>query len=152
MAEYSNNALQEIAPNETVIFTESPVPCERGFVRHRDETGNFLLSGYVPVKNGCRATAALYLVMFGANISVPDGETVDTISLAITIDGATIPASTMSVTPAAANDPFSVSTAVNVQIWRGCCETIAVKNISTIPINVSNANIIITRPDMTVTY
>ena len=94
MAEYSNNSQQNVNPNETVVFTESPVPCTRGFVRHRDGTGNFLLSGYVPVKNGCRAQSALYLINVGANIAIPTGETVpdNGISLAISIDGAIIPA------------------------------------------------------------
>lgn len=153
MAEYSSGSVvQTVAPNETVIFTESPVPCERGFVRHRDDSGNFLLSGYVPCKGGCRANSALYMVDFGANIAVPTGETVDSISLALTIDGATIPASVMTVTPAAVEEFFNVSRAINVQVWRGCCETVAVKNTSDIPILVSGANIIFARPDMSVTY
>lgn len=154
MAEYSFASQQTVNPNETVIFTESPVPCTRGFVRHRDGTGNFLLSGYVPVKNGCRAQSALYLIDFGANIAVPTGQTVPTegISLAITIDGATIPASTMIVTPADVENFFNVSCAVNAQIWRGCCESVSVKNTSSIPISVQNANIVITRPDLAVTY
>lgn len=153
MAEYSSGSVvQTVAPNETVIFTESPVPCERGFVRHRDDSGNFLLSGYVPCKGGCRANSALYMVDFGANIAVPTGETVDSISLALTIDGATIPASVMTVTPAAVEEFFNISRAINVQVWRGCCETVAVKNTSDIPILVSGANIIFARPDMSVTY
>lgn len=79
MAEYSNNAVQTVAPGETIIFTETPVPCRRGFVRHRDDTGNFLLSGYVPNNNGCpcrREKSAYYLVDFGANIAIPTGGTV----------------------------------------------------------------------------
>ena len=152
MAEYSASLEQTVNPGESVIFTESPVPCTRGFVRHRDETGNFLLSGYVPCKNGCRANSAIYLVDFGANIAVPTGETVDSISLAITIDGATIPASTMTVTPAAVEEFFNVSRAINAQIWRGCCESVSVRNVSSIPILVESANIIFSRPDMSVTY
>lgn len=154
MAEYSSAVVQTVNPNETVIFTESPVPCTRGFVRHRDGSCNFLLSGYVPYKNGCRAQAALYLVDFGANIAVPTGQTIpdDGISLAITIDGSTIPASTMIVTPAAVEEFFNVSRAINAQIWRGCCESVAVQNTSSIPILVSAANIIFSRPDMDVTY
>lgn len=152
MAEYSASLEQTVNPGESVIFTESPVPCNRGFVRHRDETGNFLLSGFVPCKNGCRANSAIYLVDFGANIAVPTGETVDSISLAITIDGATIPASTMTVTPAAVEEFFNVSRAINAQIWRGCCESVSVRNVSSIPILVESANIIFSRPDMSVTY
>ncbi len=152
MAEYSANAVQTVNPGETIVFTETPVPCTRGFVRHREDTGNFLLSGYVPgVNRGCccnRVNSANYLVDFGANIAIPTGGTAGAISVAIQIDGSTISSSTMTVTPAAAEEFFNVSRAVNAQIWRGCCETISVKNVSDQPILVQNANIIITRPDL----
>lgn len=153
MAEYSANALQTINPGETVVFTESPVPCNRGFVRHRDGTGNFLLSGWVPRKNcGCHAKSARYLVDFGANIAIPEGGTVDAISVAITIDGSTIPASTMIVTPAATEEFFNISRAINADIWNGCCETLAIRNTSDQPILMQNANVIFDRPDLAVTY
>lgn len=153
MAEYSANAVQTVNPGETVVFTESPVPCKRGFVRHRDDTGNFLLSGWVPRKScGCKADSALYLIDFGANISIPTGGTVEAISVAFTIDGATIPSSTMIVTPAALNEYFNVSAAVNASIWNGCCESFAVRNTSSQPIQIQNANIIFTRPDLAITY
>jgi len=48
-----------------------------------------------------RARSAQYLVDFGANIAIPTGGTVGSIQLSITIDGSTIPSSTMIVTPAA---------------------------------------------------
>lgn len=152
MAEYSANAVQTVNPGETIIFTESPVPCNRGFVRHRDDTGNFLLSGYVPNTYNCyccnRNKSANYLIDFGANIAIPTGGTAGEISVAIQIDGSTIPSSTMTVTPAAVEEFFNVSRAINAQIWRGCCETIAIRNVSDQPILVQNANIIITRPDL----
>lgn len=153
MAEYSANALQTINPGETVVFTESPVPCNRGFVRHRDGTGNFLLSGWVPRKNcGCANRSARYLVDFGANIAIPAGGTVEPISVAITIDGSTLPASTMIVTPAADEEFLNISRAINADIWSGCCETLAVRNMSSQPILMQNANIILDRPDLAVTY
>ena len=152
MAEYSANAVQTVNPGETIVFTESPVPCARGFVRHRDDTGNFLLSGYIPYTGGCgccnRVNSANYLIDFGANIAIPTGGTTGAISVAITIDGNTIPASTMIVTPAAVEEYFNVSRAINAQIWRGCCETVAIRNTSDQPILVQNANVIITRPDL----
>ena len=109
MAEFSANAQQVVNPGETVIFTETPVPCRRGLIRHRDDTGNFLLVGFVPKQFGCRCNRqqeAQYLVDFGANIAIPTGGTVGAISLAITMDGATLPASNMIVTPAAGS--FSI--------------------------------------------
>lgn len=153
MAEYSANATQVVNPGETVVFTDSPDPCNRGLVRHRDGTGNFLLSGWTPRKTcGCKSKSANYLVDFGANISVPTGGTVEAISIAITIDGATIPASNMTVTPAAVEEYFNVSRAINADIWNGCCESVSVRNTSEQPIQVQNANIIFSRPDLSVTY
>ena len=148
MAEFSNNDLQTVNPGESVVFTNNPVPCERSFVRHRDDTGNFQLSGWTPVYSGCncgcRKRNAVYLVDFGANVAIPTGETVGEISLAITIDGTTIPSSQMIVTPAAVEQFFNVS--------RACgCQTVTVRNTSNIPILVQNANIIFSRPDLAVT-
>lgn len=153
MAEFSANALQTVNPGETVIFTESPVPCRRGLIRHRDDTGNFLLVGYIPRQYGCRCNKeANYLVDFGANIAIPTDGTVGAISLAITMDGATLPASNMIVTPAAVEEFFNVSRAINAAVFGGCCESLSVRNTSDQPILVQNANIIISRPDLAVTY
>ena len=156
MAEYSANALQTVNPGETVVFTESPDPCQRGLVRHRDGTGTFLLSGWTPNRGGCCCkntnSSADYLIDFGANIAVPTGSTVGAISVALVIDGATVPASQMIVTPAAVEEFFNVSRAINVKVWNGCCESVAIRNTSDIPILVQNANVIFSRPDLSVTY
>lgn len=156
MAEYSANAVQTVNPGETIVFTDSPEPCTRGFIRHRDGTGNFLLSGWLPRRFGCpcanRNRSASYMVDFGANIAVPTGGTADSISVALTIDGATIPSSTMIVTPTAVEEFFNVSRAIDVDVWNGCCETVAIRNISDQPILVQNANVLITRPDLNITY
>lgn len=154
VAEYSSNQLQVVNPGETVIFTESPIPCRRGLIRHRDDTGNFLLVGYVPRQYGCRCNRqqdANYLVDFGANIAIPTDGTVEAISVALTVDGATVPASNMIITPAAVEQFFNVSRAINVAVFGGCCESLAVRNTSSQPILVQNANIIISRPDLAVT-
>lgn len=147
MAEYSANAAQVVNPGESVVFTESPVPCRRGLIRHRDRSGNFLLSG--AIQNGFRSCCARqsvdYLIGFGANISIPEGGTAGPISLAIAIDGSTEPETTMTVTPAATEDPFNVSRTTNVPIWIGCCETVSIRNVSDQPITVANANITIVR-------
>lgn len=156
MAEYSANALQTVNPGETVTFTETEVPCQRGFVKHREGSGDFLLSGWVPNTGcGCRCnqqSSAIYDVGFGANIAVPTGETVGAISVAVAINGTTIPTSTMIVTPAAVEEFFNVSTNKAVPIWNGCCQTVSIRNTSEIPILVQNANITFSRPDLAVTY
>lgn len=156
MAEYGANALQTVNPGESVVFTTIVIPCNRGFIRFRPDTGNFLLSGWIPNnQNGCncrRNRSANYLADFGANIAVPTGETVGAISVALTIDGVTVPSSQMIVTPAAVEEFFNVSRAINIQVWNGCCENVSVRNTSNIPILVQNANIIFSRPDLAITY
>lgn len=156
MAEYTANDIQIVNPGEAIIFTETPIPCDRGFIRHRDGTGNFLLSGWTPNRNCCRCqgnnNSANYLIDFGANISIPEDGTVGAISIAVSIDGTTLPASTMIVTPAAVNEYFNVSRAINAAVWNGCCETVSIHNTSSQPIQVQNANVIFSRPDLAVTY
>lgn len=152
-AEYSANAVQTIPPGGSFIFTETPSPCTRGFVRHRDGSGSFLLSGWTPRKScGCRSKSAKYFVDFGANIAIPEGGTVEPISVAIAIDGSIVPATSMIVTPAAVDEYFNVSRASGVDIWNGCCETVTFVNTSTQPILAQNANAVFDRPDLAVTY
>lgn len=144
--EFSNNALQTVNPGETVIFTTSAVPCRSGKVRHRNDSGTFLLSGSVnQCSCGCYPKTANYFVDFGANIAIPTGGTVGPITLAYTMDGATIPTTEMTVTPAAVEQFFNVSDATIVPVWSGCCQTLAVRNISDQAILVQNANIIFSR-------
>lgn len=151
MCEFTAVAVQTVNPGETVVFTETSLPCNRGFVRHRDDTGNFLLAGYVPRnQNGtnCRKKTANYLVEFGANIAVPTGGTVGEIALALSVDGATVPATAMRVTPAAVEEYFNVSAVRSVDVWNGCCESLSIRNIGTEPILVQEANLVISRPDL----
>lgn len=156
MAEYSNPVAQTVNPEESITFTLAPFPCERGLVRWTAGSGAFNLSGYVPNgTGGCccnRNRSAQYLVDFGANIAVPTGETVGPISVAFALDGVTLVDSTMTVPPAAVEEFFNVSRAKNVPIWNGCCQTLTVRNTSSIPILVQNANIIFSRPDLAVSY
>lgn len=155
MAEWSANASQTVNPGETVIFTTTEVPCTRGFVRHREGSGDFVLSGWVPSRGGCkcnRANSAIYDVGFSANIAIPTGETVGAISLAIAVNGTTVPSSTMIQTPAAVEEYANVAVSKAVPIWRNCCQTVSVRNTSDIPILVQNANITFSRPDLAVTY
>lgn len=150
MAEYSANIVQTINPGETAVFS-TVEPCNRGFIRHREDTGSFLLSGWTPYNGCCRRKNAQYLIDFGANIAVPTDGTVEAISVAISIDGTTVPSTEMIVTPAAVEEYFNVSRAVNISVWNGCCETVAVRNTSSQPILMQNANIIFSRPDLAVT-
>jgi hypothetical protein len=80
-------------------------------------------------------------VNFGANIAIPTGGTVGQISLAIAVNGAVVPASTMIVTPAAVDEFFNVSREMPVAIFCGCCQSVSIVNTSGQPITVQNATI-----------
>jgi hypothetical protein len=150
--EFSANATQVVQINQPVIFTESPVPCNRGLVFHRDESGIFLLANNAPSTNtcscGCRKIyETLYQVEFHGNISVPTDPagTVEPISLAIAINGETDPSSIMTVTVPLVSDTFgdNVGASIIVAIPSICgCQSVSVRNISTQAINVMNANIL----------
>ena len=157
MAEWTSIAVQTVNPGESIVFTENPVPCTRGFVRHRDDSGNFLLSGWTPNnRNRCcccrqNENSALYLVDFGANIAIPTGGTVEEIDVAFALDGGTLSGTVMRVTPAAVEEFFNISRAMNVSIFQNCCQTLTIRNISTQPILVQEANVIFARPDLAIT-
>ena len=56
-----------------------------------------------------------------------------------------IPATIMTVTPAAVEEFFNVYSSIFIDVPRGCCNSISIRNISNIPVNVQNANLIIER-------
>ncbi len=138
MSEFTYGALQTVAAGQGVLFNETPVCSGVGIV-HREGSGIVTLRG---VTNQCRAR---YKVSFGANIGVPTGGTVGPVSLAIAIDGEPLPSATMIVTPAAAGDFFNVFAAVFVDVPRGCCVTVSVRNVTAAEVDVQNANMIVTR-------
>jgi len=60
-------------------------------------------------------------VTFGANIAVPEGETVGAISLAIAINGEPVLTSSMISTPAAVNEYNNVGASLYIDVPIGCC-------------------------------
>lgn len=132
------NALQTVQANQNVYFTDTVI-CGNASMTHRDDSGLVTLRG---VTNQCRAR---FNVSFGGNIAIPTGGTAGPISIALAIEGEAVPGTTMTVTPAAVENFFNVNSSVFIDVPRGCCVTVSVKNISTIPINIQNANLIVTR-------
>lgn len=151
MAEYSNSNLQQVTSQSPVLFTDAPVPCNRGYVRHRDGTGNFLLSGgssgstYYNCPCMQRHNSVNFLVSFGANIAIPTTGTAGEIALGLAIDGTVVPSSIVRVTPTATEAFFDVNRTINIPIWRGCCQSVSLVNISDQTINVQEANILFNR-------
>lgn len=142
MAEYTSNAIQEVPVEQNVLFTETAVPCNKGYILHREGSGLIILRGIV--NNPC-CNFARYKVSFGANIAIPTTGTVDPISLGLAVDGEVIPTSSSIVTPAATDEYWNVFDALYITVPAGCCFSIAVRNTSTQAINVQNANIIVER-------
>lgn len=137
--ELTANALQTVAVNGNVLFTDTAVSGPVCVV-HRPGSGLIMTRGLTNGQNRAR-----FRVSFGANIAVPAAETPGAISLAIAINGEEIPTSTMTVTPGAVNNFFNVSTDLYLEVPTGCCSQVSVENISTIPVEIQNANIIVER-------
>ena len=132
------NALQTVQANQNVYFTDTVI-CGNTSMTHRDDSGLVMLRG---ITNQCRAR---FKVSFGANIAISAGGTVGPISLAIAIDGEAVPATMMIVTPAAVEQFFNAGADLFIDVPRGCCVSVSIKNISTEAVEVQNANLIITR-------
>ena len=136
--EITANAIQTVAENQNVLFTDDVV-CGSCSIIHRDGSGLVTLKG---VTNQCRAR---FKVSFGGNVAIPAGGAVEPISLAISIDGEPIASTTMIVTPAAVSNFWNVFSAIFIEIPQGCCSSIGVRNLTGAAIEVQNANLIVER-------
>ena len=150
MAEYAFNQEQTVQPNQAVLLN-TVIPCKKGYVYHREQSGILTLRGKVNCPCACFAR---YQVTFNGNIAIPEGGTVGPISISLAIDGEPIPTSRAIVTPAAAGDYFNVTSTAIITVPKGCCFNVSVENTSesatpaTTPapaINVQNANLTVSR-------
>ena len=149
MAEFTYNLVQTVAPQENVILNNA-IPCNRGYVLHRNESGIVTLRGIVNNPCGCFAR---YKVSFNGNIALSTGATVAPIAVAIAIDGEELQVSRAIVTPAAVGDYFNVTCVATIDVPKGCCNTISVENVAASteagyvvqPIDVQNATLTVTR-------
>ena len=155
MAEFTNNAVQTVNPNQPVTLNTT-IGCPKGYVYHRNGSGIVTLRG---ITNNCFAR---YQVTFNGNIAIPDGGTAPAgISIAIALDGEPILTSKAIVTPAAAADNpptdlnfFNVTSTAIISVPKGCCFNTSVENTSESatpattpapPILVKNANLTVSR-------
>lgn len=149
MAEYVYNPVQLVMPNQPVILDDS-IPCNRGYVYHRNQSGNLILRGIVNNSCGCFAR---YQVTFNGNIAVPEDGTVGPIAIALAIDGEPIATSRAIVTPAAVDEYFNVTSTAIITVPKGCCFSVSVENVSEgataadtpTAINVQNSNLVVSR-------
>lgn len=136
--EITANAIQTVAASTNVIFTDTTV-CGNCSIMHREGSGLVTLRG---LTNQCRAR---FRVSFGGNIALPTGGTVGPISLAIAVNGEPVATTTMISTPAAVEEFNNVFSAIFLDVPKGCCSQISVRNISDQPIDIQNANLIVER-------
>lgn len=136
MSEYRYNAIQNVAPNGAVIFTNDNFPCTNGSIIHQDESGVFVVRGIV---RNPYAAMGILRVDFGANVAIPTGGTVEEITLAVSVGGAVEPASTIRITPTAVDVYENVSRSIEVPIYRGVPQYISITNTSSQEIAIQNA-------------
>ena len=149
MAEFANNPIQLVEPNQNVLL-DTVIPCNKGYVFHRENSGIVILRGIVNCPQACFAR---YQVTFNGNIALPEGATVGPISVALAIDGEPIQTSRAIITPAAVDEYGNVTSTAIITVPRGCCFTVTVENTSAPAapggvapeINVQNANLVVSR-------
>jgi hypothetical protein len=156
MAEFAYSPLQIVEPGQNIIL-DTVIPCNKGYVFHRDQSGIVILRGIVNCQNACFAR---YQVTFNGNIAVAENGTIGPISVALAIDGEPVQTSKAIVTPAAAAEAppslanyFNVTSTAIINVPKGCCFTVAVENTSgpaapggvAPEINVINANLTVAR-------
>lgn len=129
MIDSVNVATQVVAVNAPVLFgsTRIKTGCT---VRHEPGSGRFILT-----KPG------IYKVTFSGTISAAAATTA---ILNIMQDGEAIPGAQIQVGTGAAPDIESGSVTTLVKVY-GCDSTVSVTNLGTTSLNISNANIVITR-------
>ena len=139
MAEFSNSNTVSVAAGQNLPLTETSVAGPSCIV-HREGSGLVTLRG---LTNGqCRAR---FKVSFGGNIAIPTGGTVGPVSVALAVGGESLTSATAIVTPAAVENFFNVFVAAFIEVPRGCCVTVAVKNTSTQAVSIANSNLIVER-------
>lgn len=139
MAEFTSSAIQTVAAGGNLPLTETAVKGSSCVV-HREGAGIVTLRG---LTNG--QCFARFKVSFGGNIAIPTGGTVGPISVALAVSGESLTSATAIVTPAAVENYFNVFVAAFIEVPRGCCVTVAVKNTSTQAVSIANSNLIVER-------
>ena len=136
--EITANAIQTVPAGANVIFTDTVI-CGNCSMIHREGSGLVTLRG---LTDQCRAR---FRVSFGGNIALPADGTAGPISLAIAINGEPVATTTMISTPAAVEEFNNVFSAIFIDVPKGCCSQISIKNITDEDIEIQNANLIIER-------
>ena len=145
MAEFAFAPVQLVEPNQNILL-DTVIPCNKGYVFHRDQSGIVILRG---ITNNCFAR---YQVTVNGNIALPeDAAAVVPISISLAIDGEPVQTSIAIVTPAAVDEYSNVTSTAIITVPRGCCFTVSVENTSSVvdgvapAINIQNCNVTVSR-------
>lgn len=145
MSEFAFNPVQLVEPNQNIIL-DTVIPCNKGYVFHRDQSGIVILRG---ITNNCFAR---YQVTFNGNVALPaEATAIAPISVALAIDGEPVQTSRAIYTPAAVDEYSNVTSTAIITVPRGCCFTVSVENTSSIvdgvapAINIQNCNVTVSR-------
>lgn len=138
MAEYTANDLQNVLPNQAILYSETAVNGNQS-IMHREGSGLVTLRGLT-----CQRRAR-FRASFGANIALPTGGTAGPISVAFAVNGEPDISTSMIVTPAAVGEFFNVSRSFTIDVPAGCCAQLSVENISGTAIDAQNVNLIVER-------
>lgn len=150
MAEYFQITDPQNVPYGQNLLLADSIPCNRGYVIHRNGSGILTLRGIV---NGCGCFAR-YQVTFNGNIAVPEGGTPAAIAVALAVNGEALQKSRAIVTPAAVEQYFNVTSTAIIDVPKGCCVTLALENVNAgvggeivdeQTINVADGNLTVTR-------
>jgi hypothetical protein len=134
MIEITNIAEQEIIANGAALFSTTSLKSGCGAERHREGSSQITL-----------AKPGIYSISFSGDIAVPTGGTVDSISMALALDGEPIPGAVMTSTPGATADYNNISKTHFAKVSPPCCAVVSVVNVSTQSIDLQNANLTVTR-------
>ncbi len=147
MAEYLENAVQQVALNNPITFSNS-IPCRRGYIFHEDGTGVFTLRG---ITDNCFAR---YQIVYNGNIAIPTGGAITPVAVGISVNGEPRLTSRAIYTPTVVETYGNVTTTAIITVPKGCCFSMAIRYISgtddptvvpTPVIEVQNSNLTITR-------
>lgn len=140
MALYVYVEEQTVEANNNALLNDS-IPCPNGYVLHRNGSGLLTLRG---VTNGCNKFAR-YEIIANGNMAIPTGGEVGAISMAIAQNGEEIPSSLAIVTPAAVENFFNFTCSTIIDVYKGCCPSVALENSSDQDIIVQNLNVNVKR-------
>ena len=145
MAEYSYPLSQVVAVDENILFLNGDRCCKRGYIIHNNTSGVFRLKG---ICKNC-SPRAVYKVNFHANVAVApaaDGGVLEPVTLALVQNGEVQQNTVSTATPAAIGDLWVINFETLIELPCGCCDTIAVRNISeSTSITAQNSNILFER-------